>query len=697
MAKETISKSKKTFRYGDEADVIIVKGSSNRIYTNGGKDKITLSKGNKNLIDAGTGNDIITVKAGNKHRLQGGTGSDKYILKTAMSKSARYTINQSDYKNKDTDTLQLAKVSKRDVTYGLQNGNMIIKHRTGGKITVSGWDKNKFGKIVFKDGTLKSSQYKNNIYNVVALSKNKTYKGAAKSHEEFAVKFSTKTNIVINSASATADRIAFTNSGGWSCEHDNLYVRGNDLILGNWDAKNSKELSGQITIKNFMKSSVKEIDFSDQTYHLITKTGTWTGSNTYSDRFMILDGVKTGSRPDVGDWNVTLNNIRQNDFIDLRSLPVNSRYYGIRGDLDKTDFVLNYYYTTDNYTEELLGTIRLKNFFKKDGTMNTANGYPRIRINREFYTGEMSDNAFDGLVWQRVRGIDGEPEKNYRRAYLNAGTSKGENVDLGKLTKPNGKMVWMYYAGGGKDTVTSHAGDIVYGGAGDDTLKAQGRMSDIHGGAGNDTITVRAADNKDLDKVNVYGEKGNDTIEAYGSYQYLSGGSGTDTINLYNGSNSFVSGGSDDDIIYIRSGHNHRADGGRGNDDLYAEAGNNHVLAGKAGNDTITINGGNNSVMRGGIGSDTYIINAEFTSDAKQFIEQRDFAAGDTDSLQLTTVNKGDVTFTFNEEKTWLTGSVEGGGKFIVRAWDVNPLDRITFADGSIVTGKEINSQFGLS
>ena len=688
MAKKTISESNQTFTYGNAADVIIVEGSNNKVYTKGGKDRITLSEGDENLIDAGTGNDVVTLNNGNKHTLRGGLGSDQYVVNTAIDKSTRYTINQSDYEKKDVDTLRLSKVGKNDVTYGLKNGTMTVRHRSGGEIAVSGWGKNQFGEIQFSDGTVGSSQYKDNIYNVVALSTNKTYKGNAKNHEEFAVNFSTKTNIVINSASATADRLAFTNSGGWSNDHEDLYVKGNDLILGNWDAENSKSVSGKVTIKNFMKSSVKEIDFSNQTYHLITGDGTWTGSNTYSDRFMILDGVKSGSKADVGDWNVTLDNVRGNDWIDMRALPVNSRYYGIRGDVEKQDFVLNYYYTTDKFTDEILGTIRLKNFFKKDGSMNTANGYPKIRINREFYTGELSDAAFDGLVWERVRGIDGEPEKNYRKAFLNVGTAKSEKVDLGKLTKPDARMVWMYYAGGGKDTVTSHTGDIVYGGAGNDTLKAQGRMSDIHGGAGNDTITVRAADKKDLDKVNVYGEKDNDTIKAYGSYLYLSGGSGADKIHLYNGNNSFISGGSDDDIIYIHSGRDHRANGGRGDDKLYAEAGDNHVLIGKDGNDTLTVNGGNGIFLRGGLGSDQYVVNTAFTADTTLFIEQRDFATGDVDSLQLSTVNKDDVAFEFKDHR--LSISDVSGGRIIVNAWEDNALDRITFADGGIMTKNDI-------
>ena len=149
MATATISKSKQTKKYGSAADIITVTGSSNKIYTNGGKDKVTLSKGSSNMIDTGAGNDIITVKAGNKHTLRGGTGSDKYVVNSAITKSTRLTINQSDYKKKDADTLQLSNVKLSDVYYSLDKGNLIITHANGGKITVAGWDKNPLAKIEF--------------------------------------------------------------------------------------------------------------------------------------------------------------------------------------------------------------------------------------------------------------------------------------------------------------------------------------------------------------------------------------------------------------------------------------------------------------------------------------------------------------------------------------------------------------------
>ena len=756
MAKATISKSKKTFTYGNAADIITVTGSSNKIYTKGGKDKITLSKGKSNLIDAGTGNDTIiigkkagndnnikagagndtitvsggkqtfdggagndvftvsagtqvinggtgndtfTVKGGNNHILRGGTGSDKYIINTKMTKSTRLTINQSDYKKKDADTLKLAQVNKKDVTYGLLNGTLTIKHKTtGAAIQVTGWKKNKLSQIIFKNGTVKGSavkagattvtwkagkkvildantvasalqisghkagdvvatlnskgqlvlrekggdtgtltiknwnnntinqitfkignysrtftadEFKGRTYILTPLKDNAVYTGGQNKNEEFQVNFSRNTNIVINSPrnENNRDRIAFTNAGGWSNDHENIYRNGNDLIIGNWDSATGQEVPGKITIKDFMRSSVRQIEFSNQTYYLVYGNGTWSGSDTYSDRFMIADWSKTGTDPNVGDWNVTIDGMRSNDWIDLRFLPANSQYYSLNDTVDGKDMVLTHRYSPTPSTETTLGTLRLKNFFNADGTVNTTNGYPTIRINREFYEGYFDANTFDGPVWKRIRGVDAE--KNYRRAYLNAGTKNADTVDLATMTKLNNNYVWMYYAGEGNDTVTSHAGDIVYGGSGNDTLKAQGRMSDIFSGAGNDTITVRAADGGNLDRVNVQASGGEDVINAYGSYLYLQGGSGNDKIHLYNGTgaeshNSFASGGRGTDEVWIHGGNNHRVNGGYDNDKLYAESGEGHFLYGGAsGDDEIYIRGDvTNSTANGGDGDD---------------------------------------------------------------------------------------------
>ena len=134
--------------------------------------------------------------------------------------------------------------------------------------------------------------------------------------------------------------------------------------------------------------------------------------------------------------------------------------------------VLSYQYCpTSDSNLETLGTIRLKNYFNEDGSVNTDNGSFRIRTNREFYSGRFSSDAFDRLVWNRISGKS--EDKNDRWLYLNTGTAASDEVDLDDLVKPVAGYGWLYYAGDGDDTVTARKGDIVYGDAGDDTLYAK--------------------------------------------------------------------------------------------------------------------------------------------------------------------------------------------------------------------------------
>ena len=791
MAKATISKNNQKKTYGNAADVIIVKGSGNKIYTKGGKDKITITKGKNNMIDAGkgndtiivgkkagddntvkagagvdkitihkgtqsvmgdAGNDIITVNGGNYHTLQGGAGSDKYIVKTAMAKSALLTIDQSNAGKKDKDILQLTKVSKKDVKFGIANGTLSIKHKSGGGIVVTGWNKRNLSQIQFKNGTLTAkainksskktkptsitwktgakvskngrsivselqvtghkagdlvatlnskgqlilrekeggkgiltlSNWKNNTvskfvfktgnysrtftaaefkertYTLTPLKDKAKYTGGQDVNQEFQINFSENTDIVINTtrSGGNRDRIRFTNAGGWSNEHEDLFVNGNNLVLWNWNPDKGTNDPGQIIIQNYMKSSVREIEFSNQTYHLITGSGTWSGSDTYSDRFVFLARYKTGNDPNKADWNVTLDNVRKNDWIDLKALFVNSRYYSLSGAANGRDMVLTYRCSPAPSTLATLGTLRLKNFFNANGTVNTAEGYARVRIRREFYAGEFAEDTFDGPKW--------EGDKTYRKAYLNAGTAGADTVDLGNLSKKNDNFVWMYYAGDGNDTITAHAGDIVYGGNGADILNVEGTMSDIHGNAGDDTITVRAG----LKKVNIYGDEGKDTIYAYGSQHFVMGGADNDKIYIGNdfgetaAEKSFANGGNGDDTIYIQGGQNHRVHGGRGND-------------------KITVEDGNKIYMRGQYGSDQYIIATAFDANTKFTIDQRGFEAGDKDTLELTNVSKDDVTYDFRDDGALGICHVDGG-EILVRGWNANPLDSIKFADGTM-------------
>ncbi|MBR6443284.1 MAG: hypothetical protein IKS46_06325, partial [Clostridia bacterium] len=512
-----------------------------------------------------------------------------------------------------------------------ETGNLVLTDASGGTITVSDWDATTLQSIQFTSGdysqTLEKSAIDAQLFNVVTLGNTGdvqlAYSGGADARQQFDIAFSEDTNIVIDSPAGAEDRIKFTN--GWSNDHEDLFVNGNDLYLWNWDEELGDDAPGQLIIKDYLDSSVKTMEFSNQTYHLITGNETFTGSDTVRDRYVFLNRNKTGDDLTAPDWNVTLSGLTTEgmapDVIDLRSLRGASQYYSLNCTKNEQEFVLTYRYSVTPNEEATLGSIHITDFFNEDDTVNSANGYPLVRLNREFYAGNDGNGRiqFDGLTWDRIKGSNGQPEKSYRWLNLNAGTADADEVNLGELVKPaynsNAQNYgWLYYAGDGDDVITAHEGDIVYGGDGDDTLNAQGRMSDIYGGSGNDTITVRAADGGNLDHVNVYGEQGDDIIEAYGSYHAIFGAGGGDTIRINSAEgdaepahDSFISGGSGDDYIYINGGYNHRVNGNKGDDHLFVVSGDNNLLRGRDGNDELVIEGGDNNTLDGGAGNDTFV------------------------------------------------------------------------------------------
>jgi VCBS repeat-containing protein len=83
-------------------------------------------------------------------------------------------------------------------------------------------------------------------------------------------------------------------------------------------------------------------------------------------------------------------------------------------------------------------------------------------------------------------------------------------------------------AGGGND------GQIVYGGAGNDTLNGTGKGDAIYGGSGNDTIKGNDGDDT------IYGGSGSDTINANNGNDIIIGGFGSDLLTGSNGDDRFV-------------------------------------------------------------------------------------------------------------------------------------------------------------
>ena len=110
---------------------------------------------------------------------------------------------------------------------------------------------------------------------------------------------------------------------------------------------------------------------------------------------------------------------------------------------------------------------------------------------------------------------------------------------------PGGETI----AGGGND------GQIIYGGAGDDTINGTGRSDLLYAGSGNDTIKGNDGDDT------IYGGSGSDTINGNNGSDTIVGGYGADDLTGSNGDDRFVylsvadsSAGQFDTISDFRSG-----------------------------------------------------------------------------------------------------------------------------------------------
>ena len=102
------------------------------------------------------------------------------------------------------------------------------------------------------------------------------------------------------------------------------------------------------------------------------------------------------------------------------------------------------------------------------------------------------------------------------------------------------------------DRLVGHAGDVVCGLGGNDTLVASGPGKVVLiGGPGRDTL-VGSTDPSSDDVL--LGDSGNDTLEGGDGQDSLDGGSGSDTIDAGDQGNDIIDGGSGNDVIDCGSG-----------------------------------------------------------------------------------------------------------------------------------------------
>ena len=429
MANETVSKSKLTKKYGNATDTIVVTGSNNKIYTYGGNDTVTLSKGSSNVVDTGTGNDIITVNDGNAHTLRGGTGSDKYEVNSKIVRSTRLTVNQSDYRKNDADVLQLAKVNIRDVDYSLSKGTLTISHSTGGKVMISGWNKNCLAKIQFANNQYVTGKQVSNYValktgKVINVTKAGTYK-ATSSKELFRLS-GFGWNATITGANS-ADALDFTKYNFENVDWNGFKKKGNDLLttLVKPGKGSVKSRTATVTVKDYFKAKNK------------------LGKSAYYDH------------------------VDDDHGLDKTTLCVLNIRYGVSG--TKGDDLIQ---------------------ATKAGTWKGNSGNDMIMgssgADRLF--GDAGDDVISGGAGDDyLHGGAGndELEGDAGNDYLHGGAGNDYLYD--------GEGNNYLYGDAGNDTiiVTGGVENDIDGGTGDDTIiVTEGVENDIKGGTGNDTISV---------------------------------------------------------------------------------------------------------------------------------------------------------------------------------------------------------------
>ena len=168
----------------------------------------------------------------------------------------------------------------------------------------------------------------------------------------------------------------------------------------------------------------------------------------------------------------------------------------------------------------------------------------------------------------------------------------------------------------------SGAGDVIYGGAGNDWIAGQSGADFIDGGEDDDTIYGSDVDDRGNyeDNTNIYDPSDDHDILIGGAGKdKIFGGSGNDIMysdifyrdalgrDVIIGDNSAdeMYGGSGDDIMYAGTGGD-KLYGQWGKDTLVAGESSNGLFDGGSGDDTLIIGSGNGNEFEGGEGTDSY-------------------------------------------------------------------------------------------
>ncbi|WP_239195259.1 Hint domain-containing protein [Thalassobius sp. Cn5-15] len=194
---------------------------------------------------------------------------------------------------------------------------------------------------------------------------------------------------------------------------------------------------------------------------------------------------------------------------------------------------------------------------------------------------EAAEQAYTGGEDQpyQIHGTAGDDEIGFDLAP----DADGDRRDSGDAA--DGSDDDVIYAGAGNDSVFAGFGDdVVYGGHGNDSILTGEGNDTILGGAGDDTVRAGIGDD------HIYGGRGDDSIQAYDGADYIIGGDGDDWMNGDRGSDTMFGGAGND---WMRGSFgNEWMEGGTGNDFIWSGYGDDTIrLENDFGNDTIEMEG----------------------------------------------------------------------------------------------------------
>ncbi len=594
-------------------------------------DKINLNAGTA-TVNTGAGNDVITVKGGNKHTLRGGVGSDRYVI-NSVTKGTRITINQSDYKAKDADTLKLASVNKADVTYSLANGTLTVKHKTGGVITVQGWDKNKLSKIVFKNGEVTASKIEEAVTKGVVINHvgdEETVNGTERA-DTITVKGDWN-KLYGNAGNDTMEVI--------SGDDNDLYGgEGNDTIkatAGKYHHLYGEAGNDKLEVVKSESYSSLSGGSGDDTYtvHWPLQASQWGNSVTIDHGRSIEYGYVGATNGDKD--NLIVKGAKRND-VNLYLSPNDGSTLVIEdaAAVDKNN--ANKIYVSDWFMHGLDSVQFDDTTISAAALSDILSGYKELK--KAAYDGSVTPVfSFEGRGWAATL-TNTSSANSIDFSNYNEGSSIANGYGYGEAFRDgNDLMVGFERKNDGYTEDAGLVGTVTV----QDYFTSADRMSSVvwHNPETNDdeTLHVMAGDdNTDMSGTagrdviftgsgtkTVSALAGDDTIVVGWSSKYAKHyATGTQTVNAGDGDDKitvglFSSGGAhtlnggagNDDFTAVQAGwdyQNLKLNGGDGNDSM-AVKGSGHTLNGNEGDDWLNLEG-ENSKLYGGAGMDNLYIN----------------------------------------------------------------------------------------